>query len=188
MDETPPAPVTQLLQAWSAGDDKALERLVPVVYGELRILAQRRMLQENIGASLQPTALVHELYLRLYDLKRLDFPDRIHFLAYAARAMRSIIIDLIRERRAARRGADALHLTLTTDVVEAIEAPEREVLRLHDALTDLESVDERLVRVVEMRYFAGLTEAEIAASLGVTERTVRRDWQKARLLLFAALA
>ena len=180
--------VTLLLVAARDGDAGAVERLFTLLYEDLRTIARSRIRKRRRVTLLDTSSLVHELYLRLYDLKRLDFPDRIHFLAYAARAMRSIIIDLIRERRAARRGADALHLTLTTDVVEAIEAPEREVLRLHDALTDLESVDERLVRVVEMRYFAGLTEAEIAASLGVTERTVRRDWQKARLLLFAALA
>jgi len=180
--------VTLLLVAARDGDAGAVERLFTLLYEDLRTIARSRIRKHRRVTLLDTSSLVHELYLRLYDLKRLDFPDRIHFLAYAARAMRSIIIDLIRERRAARRGADALHLTLTTDVVEAIEAPEREVLRLHDALTDLESVDERLVRVVEMRYFVGLTEAEIAASLGVTERTVRRDWQKARLLLFAALA
>jgi len=180
--------VTLLLVAARDGDAGAVERLFTLLYEDLRTIARSRIRKHRRVTLLDTSSLVHELYLRLYDLKRLDFPDRIHFLAYAARAMRSIIIDFIRERRAARRGGDALHLTLTADVVEAIETPEREVLRLHDALTDLESVDERLVRVVEMRYFAGLTEAEIAASLGVTERTVRRDWQKARLLLFAALA
>ena len=113
--------------------------------------------------------------------------DRFRYLAYASRAMRSVIVDLARARATERRGLRAQHVTLDTEVSESVPTSENEILRVHEALEELVSVDERLVRVVEMRYFAGLTEKEIAEVLGVTERTVRRDWEKARMLLAAAL-
>ncbi len=138
---------------------------------------------------LDTTALVHESYLRLSKSAELQFPDRVRFLVYAGRVMRSIIIDMVRQRQAERHGGDAQHLTLTGDVAErlGLDTGEEYILRVHEALAELEKVDERMARVVEMRYFGGLTDAEVAAALQVTDRTVRRDWQQARLFLAEAL-
>jgi RNA polymerase sigma factor (TIGR02999 family) len=132
---------------------------------------------------LDTTALVHEAYLKFEQAARLTPGDRSHFLAYAARVMRSIIVDAARAGRSQRRGGDAVQVTLDTDVAEAAAAGEEQILDVDGALQRLAQVDERLARVVEMRYFGGMTEVEIGEALGITERTVRRDWEKARLLL-----
>jgi len=136
---------------------------------------------------LDTTALVHESYLRLVQSGRLDVNDRRHFLAYAATTMRSIIVDFARQRRARKRGGDAIQVTLNTGLAETSASSEEEIIRVNDALDALKETDDRLVKLVEMRYFAGLTEEEIAVSMDVSVRTVRREWQRARLLLMATL-
>jgi RNA polymerase sigma factor (TIGR02999 family) len=131
---------------------------------------------------------VHEAWLRLSGNEGKDFPDRRHFLAYAAQAMRSVVIDLVRARQAERRGGGQEHLTLNTAIAELTPQGDDDVLRVHEALDELAQLEPRLAQVVEMRYFGGLLEQEIAEALGVTERTVQRDWQKARLFLSMSLA
>jgi RNA polymerase sigma factor (TIGR02999 family) len=131
--------------------------------------------------------LVHESYLRLQRVGQLDFADRKHFLSYAAKVMRSIVIDTVRARLAERRGGHVVHVPLDVEGGEPVATSDEDVLRVHEALDELAHLDVRLGKVVEMRYFGGLSEAEIAECLGVTERTVQRDWQKARMLLHTAL-
>ena len=179
--------LTTLLDAARLGDDAALDQLCSVMYRELRGLAHARLKRSGKITLLDTTSLVHEAYLRLTKVGRLDVTDRGHFLAYAARVMRSIIVDFVRQRRADRRGGEHLHVTLNTDIGESAHAEIDQVIRINDALLDLEQIEGRLVRIVEMRYFAGMSEQEIAECLGVTGRTVRRDWEKARSLLSAAL-
>jgi RNA polymerase sigma factor (TIGR02999 family) len=157
-------------------------------YRDLRRLAHARLRDGRRDALLDTTALVHESYLRLSQATGLRFPARARFLVYAGRVMRSLIVDYARKRQTERRGGDLAQITLTTQIVGASFSAEQEIVRVHEALEQLEQVDERMARVVEMRYFAGLTEVEIAAALDVTDRTVRRDWEQARLLLAEALA
>lgn len=185
--------ITTLLQAAQGGDRAAADRAYTLLYAELRRLAHSRLRHEGELTALDTTALVHESYLRLHGGAAPSFPDRHHFLSYASRVMRSVVVDLVRARRAERRGGGVAPLTLSTTLVNgAALGPgpggEDEVLRVHEALAELAAADERLAGVVEMRYFGGLSEAEIAAALGVTERTVQRDWHKARLFLARALA
>lgn len=179
--------ITMLLQAVNAGDNHAVDRLVASLYEELRGLARSRMRRTGELSLLDTTALVHESYLRLQQTDTPAFADRHHFLGYAAKAMHTIVIDIARARQAERRGGAAQHVTLNTAIGDSVAREDDEILRVHEALAELAEVDERLAKVVEMRYFGGLTEAEIAACLGVTERTVQRDWQKARLFLSLAL-
>jgi RNA polymerase sigma factor (TIGR02999 family) len=187
-ETTPPDPsITLLIEAANSGDSEALNRIFAALYPELHGLARARLRRAQPFTLLDTTALLHESYLRLVKLGQLKVENRAHFLAYAARTMRSIVVDFARSRLAERRGGGAQELSLDTEIASGVHAPEEEIVRVHDALTDLAQVDERLVRVVEMRYFGGLTEEEIGAALGVTERTVRRDWEKARLLLAIAL-
>lgn len=186
-DASSPHTVTELIQRANDGDQVALNDLFARLYGELHTLARSRIRRNTRTAQLDTTSLLHESYLRLIERGELKVENRAHFLAYAARTMRSIIVDFARRRQASRRGGDALLVQLDTEFMQAIPAGEDEVVRVHDALQELEKVDERLVRVVEMRYYGGLTEQEIAQALGVNERTVRRHWEKARLLLSVAL-
>jgi RNA polymerase sigma factor (TIGR02999 family) len=179
--------LTALLDAARRGDKAALDDLFSLMYAELHQLAHIRLTRDQRSAQLDTTSLVHESYLRCLKAGQLDVEDRAHFLGYAAKVMRSIIVDFARQRRAERHGGGAEPITLNTDLAESMQASEDEVIRIDDALKDLARLDERLVRVVEMRFFAGLSEAEIAGVLGVNERTIRRDWEKARLLLQAAL-
>ena len=194
MDEPEPAAaaaaeVTQLLQRAATGDRAAADRAFSLLYDELRRQARRRLWQSGEVSALDTTGLVHEVYLRLQAGAPRDFPDRRHFLSYAARAMRGVVVDAIRARQAQRRGGEFERVTLGTCVLESVAvADDAEVLRVHESLDALAEVDERLARVVELRYFCGMTEAEVAACLEVTERTVRRDWQKARLILLTSLA
>ena len=179
--------LTVLLASARAGDRAAAGTLYALLYDELHRLA-RAKLRPHAGLTLlDTTSLVHESYLRLVGASVLPIEDRHHFFAYAARVMRSVIVDFARARAAARRGGEAEHVVLDTAIAAEVAAPETDVLRVHDALDVLAQVDERLARIVEMRYFGGLSEVEIAEVLGVSERTVRRDWLKARLLLKAAL-
>lgn len=179
--------LTDLIRLAQAGDAAALSRVFDVTYPELRRLARARLTRSARGVLLDTTALVHESYLRFVDAGELNINDRQHFLRYAASVMRSVIVDFVRERLAERRGGGAEHVTLDTRAGEASSPGEDEILRVHEALEELMRYDERMTRVVEMRYFAGMTETEIADALGVTDRTVRRDWEKARLLLAKAL-
>ena len=176
-----------LLDAARGGDRGALDELFSLMYSELHRLAHARLTRNERHVQLDTTSLVHESYLRCLKAGQLDVVDRSHFLAYAAKVMRSIVVDLARQRQAERRGGDATHVPINTDLAESLHASEAEIVRVDDALLDLAKLDQRLVDVVEMRFFAGLTEKEVAGVLGVTERTVRRDWEKARLMLQAAL-
>ena len=179
--------LTALLEAARSGDKAALDELFSLMYAELHRLAHARLTRGARPMQLDTTSLVHESYLRCLKVGQLDVADRSHFLAYAAKVMRSIVVDFARQRQAERHGGDATHVALTTDLAESVHASEEEIIQVDEALRDLARIDERLVQVVEMRFFAGMREQEIAAVLGVTERTVRRDWEKARLLLHAAL-
>ena len=179
--------ITLLIERANIGDREALNGIVAALYPELHALARSRLRKNAPLTLLDTTALLHEVYLRLVKLGSLNLENRAHFLAYAARTMRSIVVDFARQRLTERRGGGAHEEVLDTESGRAALPGEDEIVRVHDALLELEQVDERLVRVVEMRYFGGLSEEEIAAALGVTDRTVRRDWEKARLLLMLAL-
>ena len=178
------------------GASDALDRLVPLVYGELRRIAHRQLRAERSGHTLSTTGLVHEAYLRLADQQRVDWQDRAQFFAVAARVMRRILVDYARRHRALRRGGERARLSLAA-LDEALDEPDAgaiaaaaradEILALDDALERLARLDERLARVVECRFFAGLTDAETAQVLGVTPRTVGRDWVKAKGWLYQAL-
>lgn len=162
------------------------ERLTPEIYADLRRMAHAR-LGGGGHTLLDTTALVHESFLRLQRAGSIANADREHFLAYAASSMRSIIVDYVRRRSAERRGGGAAHVTLNTGVACDLGATDGEIIDVHDALETLAAVDPRLVRIVEMRYFAGMSDLEIGRVLGVTDRTVRRDWERARLLLAGLL-
>lgn len=179
--------LTTLFDAVGEGDRSAIDRLLALMYGELHQLAHRRLSATGGAVTLETTGLVHESYLRFLSAGRLRVADRAHFLAYAARVMRSIIVDLVRKHRAERHGGGVLQVTLNTNVAESASVSEEQIIRVNEALEELAQAEPRLVQVVEMRYFGGLQESEIAEILELTERTVRRDWQKARLLLRVAL-
>src|SRR5262245_6008392 len=182
------ASLTDLFRRAQAGDDAALGQVFDAAYGDLRELAHIRLARAGRGGSLDTTALVHESYLRFANAGQLALTDRQHFLRYASHVMRSVIVDMARASQSERRGGDVAHMTLNTALGDGATEGEEQILRVHEALEELGAIDARLVQVVEMRYFAGLTEVEIAAALGVTDRTVRRDWEKARLLLAKALS
>ena len=178
--------VTELLHAWSAGDEHALEALIPVVHDELSRLAKRKMARERPGQTLQPTALVNEAYLRLIDVKRLQWQDRAHFYAIAARLMRQILVDRARRRSAQKRGDDPQLLQIEeADVIPA--KPSYDLLALDEALDTLEEVDPRKARIIELRFFTGLTVEETAVALGVSPETVKRDWKLAKAWLHLQL-
>lgn len=180
--------ITLLIAQARNGDRDALGNLFHLLYPDLRRIAHARLAPHSRDeAVLDTTSLVHECYLKLAAASRLAPEDRAHFLAYAASAMRSIIVDAARAGLAQRRGGDAVHVTLNTGVADSVPGPEDEILDVHAALDDLSRLDERLAKVVEMRYFGGMNDEDIGAALGVTDRTVRRDWEKARLLLASAL-
>lgn len=179
--------ITQLIKQVGSGDAQARDELFAVAYAELRKLARARLRDGGRNTFLQTTALVHESYLRFLNAGALRMQDRQAFFAYASKVMRSVVLDSVRERQAERRGGDLKRLTLDTHGLESLPSEETEILRVHEALLALEEAEPRLAAVVEMRYFGGYSEAEIAETLAVSERTVRRDWEKARLLLMDAL-
>ena len=183
----PMSEITELLVAARQGDAASMDRLFELLYADLRRIAHAKLRRGAGPTLLDTTSLVHESYLRLNKLGQLQLQDRSHFLAYAARVMRSVIVDLVREARAEQRGGGQLLVTLDTGVSDAAPAGDDEVLAVHEALQELAAIDERMVRVVEMRYFVGLDMEEIAQALGVGKRTVERDWEKARSFLYAAL-
>jgi RNA polymerase sigma factor (TIGR02999 family) len=179
--------LTDQIRRAQDGDEAALRLVFDATYTALRGLARSRLSRGKRHTLLDTTSLVHEAYLRFADSGRLQIGDREHFLRYASHVMRSVIVDFVRERVAARRGGSAVHVTLDSEIGNALGTGEDEILKVHEALEELAQHDPRLVQVVEMRYFAGMTEAEIGAVLGINDRTVRRAWQKARLLLADAL-
>jgi RNA polymerase sigma factor (TIGR02999 family) len=179
--------LTHLIEQVAAGDLGAREQLFAAAYSELRKLARSRLRDGGRNTFLETTALVHESYLRFIKTGQLRIEDRRAFFAYASKVMRSVIIDSVRERQAERRGGDLTEMTLDTQVSAELPSGEAEIMHVHEALLALEQAEPRLAQVVEMRYFGGYSETEIAETLGLTERTVRRDWDKARLLLMAAL-
>jgi RNA polymerase sigma factor (TIGR02999 family) len=176
-----------LIQRAHAGDEAARERLFAVAYEDLRGQARRQLRDGGRNTLLNTTVLLHESFLRFQRAGKLAGSERGHFFAYAARVMRSVIVDFARQRLAERRGGDAVHLPLDAQLADNLRAGEDEVIQINDAIEALKDQDPRLVQVVEMRYFAGMTEQEVAEVLGITDRTVRRDWEKARLLLAAML-
>jgi len=179
--------VTALIARAREGDRSAVDGLFEIVYPELRRIAHARLARNVRDALMDTTSLVNECYLKFAQGARLTPGDRLHFFAYSAAAMRSIIVDAARAGLAERRGGGADHVTLDTGIGERVASPEEEIIDVHGALVDLEKLEPRLARVVEMRYFGGMNDLEIALELGVTDRTVRRDWEKARMLLAVAL-
>ena len=177
--------VTSLLSAWRQGDNGARDRLVRLVYPELRALADRQLRGERASHTLQPTALVNEAYLRLSGLDRIDWQDRAHFVRMAARLMREILVDHARRRSAAKR--DGGHRVTLTDLDVPAEEPAMDVVALDAALARLELLDPDKARLVELRYFGGLTIEETAEAMSLSPATVKRHWQAARAWLFDAL-
>ncbi len=176
-------PVESETSKATVGAPVAADELFAKLYHELRRLARSRLASGGRHTLLDTSALVHEAFMRMQRGGLVELKDREHFLAYAATTMRSVVIDFVRRRSADRRGGGVEHVTLDTRASEELGASDDEILEVHEALETLAQVDPRLVRVVEMRYFAGLTDLEIGSALGVTDRTVRRDWERARLLL-----
>jgi len=180
--------VTELLQSWARGDRSALDRLVPLVHEELHRLAHRCMRHEQPGHTLQTTALVNEAYLRLVNADNVRWEDRSHFFAISATVMRRIMVDFARARRAKKR--DAIRLKVPVDLESlqvAAPRPDADVVALDDALQSLAAFDARGARIVELRYFGGLTVEESAEVLGVSSKTVKRDWAAARAWLMGEL-
>jgi RNA polymerase sigma factor (TIGR02999 family) len=185
--ETPPAkPVTRLLQKWSEGDQEALNELMPLVYDELRQLARQRLRHERPGHTLQPTALVHEAYLKLVDQRRTRWQNRAHFFAVAAQLIRRILVDYARRHAASKRGGGAAALTLDAMLEPAVQR-EMSVVALDDTLTRLASLDARQARLVELRFFGGLDVEETAEVLGISSATVKREWRTAKAWLYREL-
>ena len=179
--------ITELLRVHAEGGAQALSRLVPLVYDDLRRIARAQMRRATPGATLDTVALVHEAYVKLVDQRRASFNDRRHFFAVAALAMRQIVVDRARHRTRQKRGGGDMHVTLD-DAFGAAGRDLDQVLAIDQALTRLEALDPRLVRIVECRYFAGLSEPETAETLEMSLRTVQREWFKARAWLRAELA
>lgn len=178
--------VTKLLLAWNEGDQSALDRLLPLVYGELRRVAHNQLRHETPGLTLQPTALVNEAYLRLVQITHMTWHDRAHFFAMCSRLMRQVLVDAARARRVAKRGGGAIRVSLNPDVLPG-DGPPLDVVALDDALKVLEALDPRKCRVVELRFFAGLSVKETAAALDVSTDTVSRDWTFAKTWLVREL-
>jgi RNA polymerase sigma factor (TIGR02999 family) len=179
--------VTQLLKAWTTGDEQALEKLTPLVYRQLHQVAQRYMAGERPGHALQTTALVNEVYLKLVDCQKMNWQDRAHFFAVSAQLMRRILIDFARSRGYQKRGGGAFHLSLD-DTPTVCHEPDRNLVELDDALKQLAAVDQRKSKVVELRYFGGLSIKETAEVLGVSCDTVVREWRFAKIWLLRELS
>jgi len=179
--------VTQLLKAWTAGDKQALDRLTPLVYQQLHRVAQRCMAGERSGHTLQTTALVNEVYLRLVDCEQINWQDRAHFFAVSAQLMRRILIDFARSRGYQKRGGGAIHMSLD-ETPSVCNEPDTNLVALDDALKALAVVDGRKSRVVELRFFGGLSVEETAEVLKVSTETVVRDWRLAKVWLVRELS
>lgn len=183
MSTSSPQEVTQLLAAWSSGDRSAFDKLLPLVHAELRRIAQRQMRQERPGHTLQATALVNEAYLRLAGDQGLEWRDRAHFFAVCAQVMRHILIDYARSRGREKRGGGAVQVSLNDALIVADDHT-ADILALDEALSALERMDPQKARVVELRYFAGLTVEETAEVLDSSPRTVRREWRRSKAWLY----
>lgn len=181
------ADLTDLIHRAQAGDARAADALFQATYPELRKLARARLRTGGRNTLLDTTSLVHEWYTRFARGNGVRLEDRVHFLRYASRAMRAVIVDFARRRRAERRGGGGPRVGLTTAAGDVPASGAEEILRVNEALEELARLDSRMAQVVELRYFGGLTEVEIAEALGVADRTVRRDWERARLWLAEAL-
>jgi RNA polymerase sigma factor (TIGR02999 family) len=177
---------TELLLAWSNGDESAFDRLVPLVYQELRALAQRYLRQERPDHTLQPTALVNEAYVRLIDANRIQWHNRAHFLAVAAQTMRRILVEFARQRHRQKRGGDVVRVTI--DEAEVAQEKSADLVALSDALSVLATFDPRMGQVVELRFFGGLSVQETADVLKVSPETVMRDWKTAKVWLLRELS
>jgi RNA polymerase sigma-70 factor, ECF subfamily len=178
---------TALLIAWRAGDEAARERMLPLVYDELRRLAASYLRRERPGHTLQPTALVHEAYVRLIDQRQVDWSNRAQFIGLAAVMMRRVLVNHARDRVADKRGAGAEHVPLTI-AGDPVGAPEVDLLDLHDALERLAELDPRKGQIVELKFFGGLTIEEIAEAVQISRATVEREWKFARAWLFNAIS
>lgn len=174
--------ITHLLKEWSDGDQRALDELTPLVYEELRQQAARYLRKERPGHSLQATALINEAFLRLIDVKNVQWQNRAHFFGIAANLMRRILVDHARRRDAEKRGGTQMRLTLD-DAFAIAKEPAVDLLAIDEALDRLAAIDEQQARVVELRFFSGLSVEETAAALGVSPKTVKRDWSVARAWL-----
>lgn len=184
-----PGDLTSLLHRAQAGDAAAADALFAESYPLLQRMARARLRAHVRTPTLDTGALVHEAYLRFVSSGRLRIEDRLHFQRWTGRVMRSVIVDMARRRLAERRGGDVVRVSLTSDLPMAVDAAAQDlVVRVHEALENFPARDARAAQVVELRFFAGMTEPEVAEALGVTDRTVRRDWEKARLLLAGMLA
>jgi RNA polymerase sigma factor (TIGR02999 family) len=181
-------PLTVLLSRMQDGDRAARDELFAAAYQALRRLAHSRLRDGGRNTVLDTTALVHESYLRLVQTGELKLEDRRAFFAYASRVMRSVIVDSARARLAERRGGDAQKMALSTDLAQELGQAEEGIVQVHEALQELEKADARAAQMVEMRYFGGYSDKEIAETLAITERTVQRDWEKAKVLLRAMLS
>ena len=185
--DTPSADITKLLKAWSGGDEAALAQLADRVYPELRRMAHRYMRNEARGNTMQATAIVHEVYLRLIDVTKVDWQARAQFFAMAAQMMRRILVDAARARRAQKRGGAAPKVNFDETVLVSPD-PDRSILDLDEALIVFSRLAPRQAKVVELRYFGGLTEEEIVLALNISPRTVRRDWDLAKAWLSRELS
>jgi RNA polymerase sigma-70 factor, ECF subfamily len=185
----PQPQVTEILEAWKAGDDTALERLLPMVYRELRVIARRHLRGERATHTLQPTALVNEAYLRFQSLRSIQWHDRAHFFAFASRIMRRVLVDHARGRQSAKRGSHAKHVGLTEGLDGMVDPAlsSAELIDLDRAMDRLAAENPRLSRLVELRFFGGLTFEEAAQVLECSSRTVKRDWVFARAWLLREL-
>ena len=183
----PAAEITSLLKAWSAGDPAALEQLAERVYSELHRMARRYMRAERRGNTLQTTVLVHEVFLRMVDVTQVEWRERAQFFAMASQMMRRILVDAARARNSEKRGGTVEKVNVDETAVLSPQ-PERSILALDEALTTFSQLAPRQAKVVEMRYFGGLSEEEIVAALDVSARTVRRDWEFARAWLLRKLS
>ena len=187
MTEVPAHEVTRLLQAWSEGDEGALQKLIPLVYKELHRLARRYMAGESPGHTLQTSALVNEAYLRLVDVQKMSWQNRAHFFAVSAQLMRRILVDFARSRRSLKRGGDAPTVSLEEELV-VCSGPGADVVALDEALKALAAMDARRSRVVELRFFGGLSVEESAEVLKVSPETVMHDWKLAKVWLLRELS
>lgn len=179
--------ITQILQKWSEGDENSLDALIPLVYNELHRLAHRALAKNSGNNTVQTTALVHEAYLRLVNVKQVDWQDRVHFFAVSANLMRNILVDFARNRLSQKRGGDATHVELDEGLNFSL-GKSQDLVALDDVLTELAKLNERHSRVVELKFFGGLTEDEISEVLKISPATVRRDWKVARAWLYRELA
>lgn len=186
MDSSTKHQVTQYLHAWSGGDRDALDALIPLVYAELHRLASGYMRAERQGHILQTTALINEAWMQLSDWQNMEWKSKAHFLGIAARVMRRVLVDIARSREYLKRGGQALQVTLTDAVGMTIQ-PNLDLIALHEALNRLAELSPRQSQVVEMRFFGGMEEDEVAAVLGISVPTVKRDWRLARLWLLNEL-